>query len=265
MAKLINMTGQRFGSLVVIERDENKGKSVMWKCQCDCGNVVAVDGRNLRHGKTKSCGHCNDLRVGDRFGRLTIVERIGSDKRGESLWLCKCDCGNEKIVTPTNLRNGSTKSCGCLRSEKSRERMKEQTKEQWQDEDYRKMRSEKCREQMSGEKSPHYNPNLTDEDRQDRRYIQGYSEWKQEVKRQANYTCDCCGKRGVKLNSHHLNNYKDNPNKRTDVSNGVCLCEQCHKDFHAYMGGYKVPCAKEDYYKFKEERKSEDALVVASF
>ena len=125
------------------------------------------------------------------------------------------------------------------------------------------MRSEKCREQMSGEKNPHYNPNLTDEDRQDRRYIQGYSEWKQEVKKQANYTCDICGKRGVKLNSHHLNNYKDNPNKRTDVSNGVCLCEQCHKDFHVYMGGYKVPCTKEDYIKFKEKRKSEDALVAS--
>lgn len=48
-----------------------------------------------------------------RFGKLTAIERCG--KIGSrSLWLCKCDCGNETVVSISNLRNGHTKSCGCL-------------------------------------------------------------------------------------------------------------------------------------------------------
>ena len=51
---------------------------------------------------------------GKHFGRLTVVERDGSDKKGDSLWLCKCDCGNEAIVRGYLLKNGKTQSCGCL-------------------------------------------------------------------------------------------------------------------------------------------------------
>ena len=60
--RLIDLTGQRFGRLVVLERtgtykgSDGSGSSPIWKCQCDCGEVVEVIGRNLRHGGTKSCG-----------------------------------------------------------------------------------------------------------------------------------------------------------------------------------------------------------------
>ena len=50
----------------------------------------------------------NDL-TGQRFGRLTVLERT------ELKWLCKCDCGNKKIVAGGHLVSGDTKSCGCLR------------------------------------------------------------------------------------------------------------------------------------------------------
>ena len=53
--------------------------------------------------------------TGCKFGRLTVEKRSGSNKRNEAMWLCKCDCGNEKIVVGKLLRNGHTKSCGCLR------------------------------------------------------------------------------------------------------------------------------------------------------
>lgn len=58
--------------------------------------------------------------TGQRFGRLTAISKVGSS-RGNSLWLCKCDCGNEKVVRLPNLKNG-TKSCGCLNIEKAPER-----------------------------------------------------------------------------------------------------------------------------------------------
>jgi hypothetical protein len=55
--------------------------------------------------------------VGKRFGRLEVLEDCGNNKFGQSLWLCKCDCGNEKQVNVSSLRNGSTLSCGCLQKE----------------------------------------------------------------------------------------------------------------------------------------------------
>lgn len=52
----IDLTGQRFGRLVVVSRAENKGNMVRWNCQCDCGKKIVVYGNNLRRGYTQSCG-----------------------------------------------------------------------------------------------------------------------------------------------------------------------------------------------------------------
>lgn len=49
-----------------------------------------------------------------KFGKLTAI-KIVSRKKGQAEWLCKCDCGNEKVVRETNLTSGNTKSCGCIR------------------------------------------------------------------------------------------------------------------------------------------------------
>ena len=52
---------------------------------------------------------------GQKFGMLTVVSEAGINKYGNSHWLCRCDCGNEKVVQGGSLRSGDTKSCGCLR------------------------------------------------------------------------------------------------------------------------------------------------------
>lgn len=57
--------------------------------------------------------------TGKRFGRLVVVSRVESDKRGEVQWLCRCDCGNEPIATGNHLRRGYTNSCGCLSRERT--------------------------------------------------------------------------------------------------------------------------------------------------
>jgi hypothetical protein len=56
MAAFKDITGQRFGALVVSQRQGSKGKAALWLCQCDCGQQTSVTGVNLRSGKTKSCG-----------------------------------------------------------------------------------------------------------------------------------------------------------------------------------------------------------------
>ena len=59
--------------------------------------------------------------TGQRFGRLTVVEKEGSREyrpgRYRIYWQCKCDCGNECSAHTTDLRTGKVKSCGCLRKE----------------------------------------------------------------------------------------------------------------------------------------------------
>lgn len=55
--------------------------------------------------------------VGIRFGRLTVVKFLGRDKRDNSRWLCKCDCGGTTEVSRNNLTCGHVKSCGCLEIE----------------------------------------------------------------------------------------------------------------------------------------------------
>ena len=54
-SKAVDLTGQKFGFLTVIERAENK-RGVRWKCKCDCGNETIVNSRDLKSGNTKSCG-----------------------------------------------------------------------------------------------------------------------------------------------------------------------------------------------------------------
>lgn len=55
--------------------------------------------------------------VGQRFGRLEILSRDGSDKNGNAKWLCRCECGAEKSVYSQALRSGATQSCGCMNKE----------------------------------------------------------------------------------------------------------------------------------------------------
>lgn len=62
---------------------------------------------------------CRDL-TGKRFGRWVVLMRAENTITNRSKWLCKCDCGNIKTVKLHDLRNGRSKSCGCLRKEITR-------------------------------------------------------------------------------------------------------------------------------------------------
>ena len=60
---------------------------------------------------------------GQRFGRLIVLERAGKNKWNRAMWTCRCDCGKELRVSSNHLISGSTKSCGCLKIQKTKERM----------------------------------------------------------------------------------------------------------------------------------------------
>ena len=56
MGKFNNLTGQKFGRLTVVERAENRYRQTIWRCLCDCGKTVEVQGKHLKDGYTTSCG-----------------------------------------------------------------------------------------------------------------------------------------------------------------------------------------------------------------
>ena len=65
MGKFIDLTGQKFGRLTVIERDVSRNGKSYWKCLCECGNIKSVYGCNIKRGITKSCGcYSIDLMLG---------------------------------------------------------------------------------------------------------------------------------------------------------------------------------------------------------
>lgn len=113
-----DLTNQNFGSLLVIERtDKRQNGSVVWKCLCECGNIHYVTTAHLKNGSVSTCGkhsHRIDY-TGQKFGKLTVIKdtgRINADNR--TIWLCKCDCGNETEADSHILASGNKKSCGCI-------------------------------------------------------------------------------------------------------------------------------------------------------
>ena len=55
--------------------------------------------------------------AGQRFGRLVVLERVGTNKSGNVLWSCLCDCGNRIIARSDHLKDNHIQSCGCLQKE----------------------------------------------------------------------------------------------------------------------------------------------------
>ena len=114
--------GKRFGKLTVIEQ-VIVNDSVMYKCQCDCGNTTIVKAGNLTSGNTQSCGclekeildkkYFQDL-TGRKFGKLTVLFYLGKKGRNR-WWRCRCECGNIVDRTQTTILKDNS-SCGCQHS-----------------------------------------------------------------------------------------------------------------------------------------------------
>ena len=131
---VIDLTGLRFGKLLVLYRDieyeqTHLCKGAHWRCLCDCGKEITVYGAKLRKGNTRSCGclrtetlrerYFEDL-TDKKFTRL-YVENLNENFLEEhpkapkgTYWNCLCDCGNRCVINGKYLKNGDTKSCGCL-------------------------------------------------------------------------------------------------------------------------------------------------------
>ena len=105
-----------------------------------------------------------------------------------------------------------------------------------EDERVRRMSQNLTHRNGCGPENSNWNPSLTQEDRERKRYSPEHKEWARLVKERENYTCQCCRQRGGELVSHHLNSYATFVDQRLLVLNGACLCQECHLKFHSRFG-----------------------------
>lgn len=181
---------------------------------CECNSESMVSFSNFKAGKR--CVACGTKKSADS-GRQSLeqVRKIFKDagcemlsdvyKDSHSPLRYTCACKNTAVTTLARFKSGS--------------------------------RCQKCkRTRLSGENSPHWNPELTDAEREYRRDVPGYREWRDSVYERDDYTCQSCGVRGEKINAHHLENYSENKALRLDVNNGITLCYPCHRAFHKMYG-----------------------------
>lgn len=119
--KRIDRLGEKHNRWTIIDISI---KPNYYVCKCECGTIKEVLNSNLLENKSMSCGCLSKQRnretklkdlVGQKFGKLIVKKLVGTNSRGTSLWECQCECGNTIIAYSNNLKNGHTKSCGCLK------------------------------------------------------------------------------------------------------------------------------------------------------
>lgn len=159
------------------------------------------------------CLYCGkQYKTRDKKSKFCSHECLG--KYSENKIKTKCDeCGKEIILTPSIYNRNKNHYCSarCQRIGYSK--------------------------RYSGENSPRFNPDLDKESRITYRRGLPINLWRTEVFKRDNYTCKCCGttKSGV-FNAHHIYDYKNFEEYRTDIDNGITLCTKCHKLFHKEYG-----------------------------
>lgn len=129
--KAKELIGKKFNRLTVMEISNKKGKKnkTLYKCKCECGNIIEVDGYSLSSGHIVSCGCKNNENknalgennfknlMGKKFGRLEVIKKtLGRDINGAVIWECECDCGTHIKESSNTLLMNKVQSCGCLKS-----------------------------------------------------------------------------------------------------------------------------------------------------
>lgn len=182
--------------------------------RCNCGNVSKIRFSAFQRGQR--CKKCAVKKIAEK-NRLTYdeVKNIFEEKGAILLskeytnaqtpleYICP-KCGERAFMSLNNFQKGySCSNCKRLR--------------------------------FKGANNPHYNPLISDYDRQELgRYEERYRAFRRAVFAR-DRQCVICGANKNKI-VHHLDGYSENPEKRTDINNAVTLCEKCHKKFHSKYG-----------------------------
>lgn len=183
----------------------NKRAYVVYKCKN--GHINNKQFTSYKNGN--GCKKCSNQRGSDKLRKTEKevskelegygMEYIGGYKNADLKFTFKCTCGNIAEGYIGYLRKGG--KCGC---------------------EYKK-----------GTEHPKYDHSISLEERQLRRNYYSYREWVRNVFERDNYTCQSCWQHGGKLNAHHIMPYRAYPELRTELNNGITLCNFCHRTFHS--------------------------------
>jgi hypothetical protein len=141
MGKRIDLTNEVSGELKVLAFEDTiprgRGTLARWRCLCSCGNEVVVRGDFIRSKHSTSCGRCDQFResglngnrlevdreeekeamarldlVGQTRGEWEILSSAGVNKNRSTMFLCRCSCGEVKVIRGSDLVSGASSSCG---------------------------------------------------------------------------------------------------------------------------------------------------------
>lgn len=179
-----------------------------WKerkyCSLRCINVGRIP--HNKYLVSKKCGNCKN-----RF-----------QPRAKKNKYCSRRCARAKQIIPLkSLRRGAKKRSGENNSSKRPEVR------------------EKLRVMFSGSNSHFWKGGKTAESKLIRDSLQ-YRNWRAEVFKRDNFTCQMCGQRGGKIQADHIKRFADYPELRLKLSNGRTLCIPCHRQTDTYAGNLKT-------------------------
>lgn len=143
-------------------------------------------------------------------GKYFSENRVGENHHRYNSKVVQCSiCGKDLVRANCKVKEGSVFYCG-----------------------------DKCKSVgNTGENHPRWNDELTHTDRITERKYPKYYKWREEVFKKDDFTCQRCGdNKGGNLHAHHILNYAEHTKLRTVVSNGITLCNICHKKFHDIYG-----------------------------
>jgi len=222
-------------------------KNITFCCK-DCGNKIGYDSAIYGEGRCQSC------RVKDKENDIQI----------KNITFCCKDCGG--LIKRNSALRGNGKCASC--SHKGKKHLKEHKLKIGLSNKGRKLSKETCLKLSLAKKGknnpmfgkigkscPNWNPYLTNEEREFGRMNHKNIQWRYNVYKKDNFTCQCCDdNKGHNLIAHHLEGYHWCKELRFETNNGITLCEDCHKSFHNQFGNrYNT---KEQFYQFQKELKN---------
>ena len=235
--------------------DLTKGSNSIIYVQCDyCGRIYSTKWDVYRKSKQKiiKLDCCNNPACTGKKAKQAIKEKYNVDsireldfvnekikKTNIDKYGCENPFGNKEVQE--KIKQHYIEKYGVDHNMKLKEcveKAKETCIERYGVDNYSK--TDEYRERFRGENSPVWKGKMAIHKR-DGRELPEYRDWRKSVFDRDLYTCQCCGARNgngkyIRLEAHHIKDWKNNVDDRYDVDNGTTLCSKCHTLFHSLYG-----------------------------
>lgn len=243
--------------------------------KCKCGKDFKVSFSNFKYSHKRVCNECSKFKLDKirclicnkefrpRNNKTKYCSKECKHKSQYNRVYYKCEyCGKDTFTKKSIYEKANNHYCSRRCSDLAQldrieykcdncGRICESTRS-----DYEKYNKHFCSNECSGEYKK--SPFITDELRERKRFRKVDKRWSSMVKRKFKGKCVICGSsksKNVRIVSHHLDGWNLEPSKRLDIDNGVCLCEEHHKEFHSIYGyGQNTKQQFKEYYSMKIPR-----------